>query len=139
MLSCKLSEIYVVDLPRFESWYLAKFETKDFDPNTMLLNHIRILLVHGEEFPKVVRLGHHRIARLLEKFGNDQVVTYEPQSVDVGKVDRDVEVAMSSGVATLPIFLSHCVNDVFLGDNYESQIISPKLQYPSAILPACLS
>lgn len=117
MHECKLGALYTTDLPRQSSWTKTDGIATQFSPETMTLNELGIIITAGQEFPQVVRDGHHRVSRLLEHFGADTVVRFEPVFSNAQETDIAVEINAACGVTTLSDFLLCCIMQNFISED----------------------
>lgn len=115
MQYCELGNIYATDLPRREAWLKISSCELQFNPEIMTLNELGIVIAMGTAFPVAVRDGHHRLSRLLQMFGPQQVVAYEPVAKNPDAVDEDVEINAQCGIETINDFLAMCLLQKFIG------------------------
>jgi hypothetical protein len=116
MQYAEIGSFFATDLPRRDAWNRATDISQKFNPDSMTLNDLGIVIGAGTIFSAVVREGHHRLSRLLQVFGPQQLVAYNPVVKNPDDMDRDVEINAQCGVATISDFLALCLLQNFIGD-----------------------
>lgn len=112
----EIGSFLATDLPRRDAWNKTTDISQEFNPNSMTLNDLGIVIGEGTIFSAVVREGHHRLSKLLQIFGPQQLVAYNPVEKNPDVLDRDVEINAQCGVETISDFLALCLLQNFIGD-----------------------